>query len=53
MKEMIKHGMLTEDSTSDFSSKKAKYFDEHSHLVADEDNKAKLTKPVKIKADNE
>ena len=43
----VKHGMLTEESQSDFdSSKKAKYGDAESPLVADEANKHKLKKPV-------
>ncbi len=47
---MIKHGMLTDDSNSDFdNAKKAEYFDADGFHVADEKNKAKLKTPVKIK----
>ena len=46
----VKHGMLTEESQSDFdTTKKASYFDEEGFGVADEDNKDKLKKPAKIK----
>jgi hypothetical protein len=46
----VKHGMLTEDSMSDFdNTKKASYFDADGPNVADESNKDKLKRPVKIK----
>lgn len=41
-----KHGMVTEESQSDFdSTKKVAYYDEKSPLIADEANKGKLKKP--------
>lgn len=40
--------MLTKDSQSDFNVKKADYYDAEGYQVADEKNKAKLKKPVKI-----
>ena len=44
-----KNGMLTDESMSDLdTTKKAAYYDEESPLVADESNKDKLKKPVKI-----
>lgn len=50
---MIKYGIVTEDSYSDFnSSKKAKYFDAQGDKIADEANKDKLKKPVTIKKAN-
>ena len=46
---MIKHGMVTEDSHSDFDlSKKAEYYDAEGFGVADKKNVDKLKKPVKI-----
>lgn len=40
--------MLTEDSLNDFNTEKVAYVDEQSPLVADENNKDKLIKPVSI-----
>lgn len=46
---MEKNGMLTEESQSDFNrTKKAAYIDLDGFDVADEDNKNKLKRPVKI-----
>lgn len=48
---MIKYGIITEESQSDFSMEKnakAKYYDEDSQLVADESNKDKLKNPKKL-----
>ena len=46
---MVKHGMLTGESQSDFdSTKKAEYYDEESALVADKTHKHKLKKPIRI-----
>ena len=48
---LMKHGMLTEDSLSDFGTcKKAEYFDENGFGVADEANKDKLKAPRPVKA---
>ena len=45
----IKHGMLTEESMSDFdTTKKACYYDAAGNGVADRTNKDKLKQPVKI-----
>ena len=50
----IKHGMVTEDSLSDFDlTKKAVYYDEFGTAIADEGNKDKLKAPVKIALDIE
>jgi hypothetical protein len=50
---MEKNGMLTEDSKSDFDlTKKAAYYDEAGFGVADEGNKDKLKKPVRIDKGN-
>jgi hypothetical protein len=46
---MEKNGMLTEKSQSDFdNTKKAAYADLEGFAVADEANKDKLNRPVKI-----
>ncbi len=50
---MEKNGMLTDKSLSDFTDPKGKtkhaaYYDDAGPLVADEKNKHKLKKPVKI-----
>jgi hypothetical protein len=46
---MIKYGMVTKDSQSDFdSTKKAKYFDAEGFQIADETHKNELVQPVKI-----
>ena len=46
---LIKYGVVTEDSHSDFNlTKKAKYFDLDGYEIADEDNKHKLKKPALI-----
>lgn len=47
-----KNGMLTTESGSDFNTKKASYYDEEGYEVADEENKDKLKKPVKIEMDS-
>ena len=46
---MIKHGEVTEQSLSDFTTKKAVYYDEDGHAIADEQHKDQLKKPRLIK----
>ena len=48
-----KNGNLTEKSINDFNTKQAAYVDEDGYLVADEENKDKLKKPVKLKTENQ
>jgi hypothetical protein len=50
---MIKYGIVTEDSISDFNIKKAEYYDAEGFAIADRDNKDKLKKPVKIAEEKE
>ena len=47
---MEKFGNVREGETlSDFNTKKAAYYDADGELIADEDNKDKLTTPVPLK----
>ncbi|MEI6702598.1 MAG: hypothetical protein WCL71_03560 [Deltaproteobacteria bacterium] len=46
---MTKHGMLTEESQSDFdNTKKAEYYDAEGFGVADAENKDKLKAPRSV-----
>jgi hypothetical protein len=46
---LTKYAIVTRDSHSDFNrTKKAEYYDELGEAIADESNKGKLKKPVKI-----
>lgn len=50
----VKYGIVTEDSYSDFDTrKKAVYLDESGPGIADEANRDKLKQPVKIVGDLE
>ena len=50
---MIKYGVMTENSHSDFDlTKKAKYYDEEGDKIADEKHKHKLKKPIRINNKN-
>jgi len=46
---MEKNGEVRENiSLSDFNTKKAEYYDLDSPLIADEENKHRLNRPVKL-----
>jgi hypothetical protein len=50
---MEKNAMLTNESQSDFNTKKAEFYDEDGFLVADEQNKHKLKNPKPVISNKE
>ena len=50
---MIKYGILTEDSISDFGKGKAKYVEKNGFEVASEESKLELKNPIEIKFEEE
>ena len=50
---MEKNGMLTNESQSDFNTKKAEFYDEDGFLVSDEQNKHRLKNPKPVNSNKE